>query len=125
MQLAQKNLFVYVFSPQRHPKAKIKNFTEKKIRNVQLFSSLCGMSRAAVGGTGGGRRCSAQVRMRRPAPHPIPRELRVADGEAPAGGGRGEDARGRAEAAWPRGNAPMGRSRAVGPHLPEGGRLYI
>jgi hypothetical protein len=57
------------------------------------------MSRAAVGGAGGGRgsaqvrmRGPAQVRMRGPAPHPVPRELRVAGGEAPARGGRGEDA---------------------------------
>ncbi len=77
------------------------------------------MSRAAVGGAGGGRRCSAQVRMRRPAPHPVPRELRVAGGEAPASGGRGD-------AAWPRGHAPQGRSEAAaGPGLPGGWEGYI
>jgi hypothetical protein len=79
--------------------------------------SLCWMSRAAVGGAGGGRG-SAQVRMRGPAPHPIPRELRVARGEASARGGRGEDARGRAETAWPRGDAPQGRSGPARPSLP-------
>ncbi len=116
MQLAEKT-FLFMCFPHNITLNQNKKFYGKKIRNVQLFSSLCGMSRAAVGGTGGGRG-SAQVRMRGPAPHPIPRELRVAGGEAPAGGGRGEDVRGRAEAAWPRGNAPQGRSGAAGPSLP-------
>jgi hypothetical protein len=109
-----------MFSPQRHTKTKIKNLTDKtkNLNCPTVFLSLCGMSRAAVGGAGGGRGCS-QVRMRgRPSPHPVSRELRVARREATASGGRGEGARGRADAAWPRGDAPQGRSRAARPHLP-------